>query len=109
VLGSTAFHLTHTGFNSLNPNHIVIAAATENYRSRASPERLSIVHEGTARKAEWLYDHCVDHEIYACLKWNWHSSTLPSCSTTRKGFGVDDIHRSHVFPGCATSEADGSH
>jgi ribosomal-protein-serine acetyltransferase len=53
------------GFGILNLNRLVIACATENERSRAIPARLNFVHEGTTRNAEWLYDHFVDHEIYA--------------------------------------------
>jgi ribosomal-protein-serine acetyltransferase len=51
------------GFHSLNLNRMVIAAATENHRSRAVPERLGFIHEGTLREAEWLYDHFVDHAV----------------------------------------------
>lgn len=59
------------GFFKLNLNRLVIACASQNRRSRAIPERLGFVHEGTARDAEWLYNHFVDHEIYALLKCNW--------------------------------------
>jgi ribosomal-protein-serine acetyltransferase len=61
------------GFHSLNLNRLVIAAATENHRSRAIPERLGFIHEGTLREAEWLYDHFVDHAVYACLRRDWQS------------------------------------
>ena len=55
------------GFEVLNLNRLVITCATKNSRSRAIPERLGFIHEGTIRDAEWLYDRFVDHEIYAKL------------------------------------------
>jgi ribosomal-protein-serine acetyltransferase len=59
------------GFRTLKLNRLVIACASENKRSRAIPERLGFVHESTARDAEWLYDHFVDHEIYVQLHHDW--------------------------------------
>ncbi len=67
----------HHTFAVLKLNRVVIYCASENQRSRAIPERLGFVHEGTAREAEWLYDHFVDHEIYSLLHREWisqHSS-----------------------------------
>jgi len=61
------------GFQSLGLNRIVIAAATENHRSRAIPERLGFVHEGTLRDGEWLYDHYVDLEVYGYLHRDWQT------------------------------------
>lgn len=58
-------------FSNLSLNRLVIRCATRNYRSRAIPERLEFCHEGRAREAEWLYDHFVDHEIYAVLSRDW--------------------------------------
>lgn len=63
--------LVNYGFETLNLNRIVIACATQNARSRAIPERLGFHHEGTARDGEWLYDHFVDLEVYACLRRHW--------------------------------------
>jgi len=65
-------------FTALNLDRLVIACATENHRSRAIPERLGFHHEGTAQEAEWLYDHFVDHEIYALLYDHWKSQALAS-------------------------------
>jgi ribosomal-protein-serine acetyltransferase len=59
------------GFGTLALNRLVIACASENKRSRAIPERLGFTHESTARDAEWLYDHFVDHEIYVQLHHDW--------------------------------------
>jgi ribosomal-protein-serine acetyltransferase len=55
------------GFTTLKLNRLVINCATENRSSRAIPERLGFIHEGTMRDAEWLYDRFVNHEIYALL------------------------------------------
>jgi len=59
------------GFTELGLNRIQIAAATENEKSRAIPERLGFTQEGTIRQAEWVYDHYVDHVIYGLLKEEW--------------------------------------
>ena len=58
-------------FATLMLNRVVILCATHNSRSRAIPERLGFSHEGTTRESEWLYDHFVDHEIYALLRRHW--------------------------------------
>jgi hypothetical protein len=39
---------------------------------RAVPERLGFQLEGIIRDAEWLYDHFVDHAMYAILKKDWN-------------------------------------
>jgi ribosomal-protein-serine acetyltransferase len=56
------------GFQILDLNRMVIACGVENKRSQAIPQRLGFTHEGTARQAEWLYDHFVDHQIYSLLR-----------------------------------------
>jgi ribosomal-protein-serine acetyltransferase len=55
------------GFQILDLNRLVIACGVENSRSQAIPQRLGFTYEGVARQAEWLYDHFVDHQIYALL------------------------------------------
>ncbi|WAA13530.1 GNAT family N-acetyltransferase [Fervidibacillus halotolerans] len=67
---STKF-LTDYAFSHLNMNRVEIAAAVENKKSRAIPERLGFQLEGIRREAEWLYDHYVDHAIYGMLKREW--------------------------------------
>jgi ribosomal-protein-serine acetyltransferase len=55
-------------FETLGLNRVQICCATENSRSRAIPERLGFTREGIHREAEWLYDHFVDHAVYARLR-----------------------------------------
>lgn len=55
-------------FEELHLNRIEIRAATGNVRSQAIPKRLGFVHEGTLRQVEWLYDHYVDHLLFAMLR-----------------------------------------
>ncbi|MFZ7133285.1 MAG: GNAT family N-acetyltransferase [Eubacteriales bacterium] len=59
--------LTDYAFEELNLNKVEIRAAVGNKKSRSIPERLGFVNEGCIRKAEWLYDHYVDHVIYGIL------------------------------------------
>lgn len=57
--------LVHYAFNELGLKRVEIRCAEENLRSRAIPERLGFINEGTAKEREWLYDHYVCHVIYA--------------------------------------------
>jgi ribosomal-protein-serine acetyltransferase len=61
-------------FGEYDLNRIEIRCATHNARSRAIPERLGFVCEGVLRQTEWLYDHFVDHALYALLKQDWQSA-----------------------------------
>jgi ribosomal-protein-serine acetyltransferase len=54
--------------NTLELNLVTLAAAVENKKSRAIPERLGFSFEGIERQREWLYDHYVDHAIYSLTK-----------------------------------------
>ncbi|MBP0725818.1 GNAT family N-acetyltransferase [Bacillus sp. RG28] len=55
----------------LGLNRVEIRVAIENTKSRAIPERLGFLQEGRIRKAEWLYDHYVDHYLYGMLAEDW--------------------------------------
>jgi len=59
--------LIEIGVSYYSLQKIDIRCATGNLRSRAIPERLGFSHEGTLRRAEWLYDQWLDHEVYALL------------------------------------------
>ena len=52
-------------------NRVEVRCATGNDRSRRIPERLGFTLEGVARDAEWIFDHFVDHAIYAVLAREW--------------------------------------
>lgn len=60
-------------FGELGLNRVIVACATGNEKSRAIPERLGLQQEGVHRQAEWLYDHFVDHAIYAVLASEWRT------------------------------------
>ncbi len=63
--------LVDHAFDVLGLNRVAIPAAVGNARSRAIPERLGFKQEGVIRDAEWLYDHYVDHVLYAMLRGEW--------------------------------------
>ncbi|OGF56046.1 MAG: alanine acetyltransferase [Candidatus Fraserbacteria bacterium RBG_16_55_9] len=63
--------LVDYAFHDLKLNRVEIRCAAQNKRSRAIPERLGFTQEGVSRQAEWLYDHYVDHVIYAMLASEW--------------------------------------
>lgn len=60
-------------FGTFKLNRVEIAAAAENTKSRAIPDRLGFRLEGVLRQREWLYDHFVDHAIYSMLASEWKS------------------------------------
>lgn len=63
--------IVHHDFNEFNLNRVEIRVATANTRSAAVPTRLGFEREGVLRDAEWLYDHYVDHTLFACLARHW--------------------------------------
>ena len=54
-------------FGELRLNRLFLATATDNRRAQKIPEKLGFTRVSTLRKAEWLYDHHVDHYIYSLL------------------------------------------
>ena len=52
-------------FGQLQVKQIVIAVATGNVRAQRLPAKLGFKQVSTLKKAEWLYDHHVDHFIYS--------------------------------------------
>lgn len=58
----------------LKLNRVEIRAAVENTKSQAIPKRLGFIQEGRIRKAEWLYDHYVDHYVYGMLAEDWEDT-----------------------------------
>ena len=59
------------GFRTLKLHRIEIGCATRNMHSRAIPERLGFIFEGTAREAYFLYDHFEDSRKYGLLTAEW--------------------------------------
>jgi ribosomal-protein-serine acetyltransferase len=52
-------------FTNLKVGRVVVGVATGNLRAQKIPERLGFAKVSTLKKAEWLYDHHVDHYIYS--------------------------------------------
>jgi len=52
-------------FTELRLKQLVVAVATENLRAQKLPLRLGFKQVGVLKKAEWLYDHHVDHYLYS--------------------------------------------
>lgn len=71
IMTRTCRTLVNYAFKELNLNRVIILCATDNWKSRAIPERLGFTQEGTARQAEWLYDHFVDLVTYSMLASEW--------------------------------------
>jgi ribosomal-protein-serine acetyltransferase len=65
--------LVDHAFGELGLNRVSIACATENKKSCAIPERLGFRREGVKHQAEWVYDHFVDHVVYAALASKWQT------------------------------------
>ncbi len=58
-------------FTTLKLNRLEIRCAAQNQRSAAVAQRLGFTCEGMFREVEWLYDHFVDHQVYALLRRDW--------------------------------------
>jgi len=68
--------LVARGFEEEGLHKIEIRCASDNHKSRAIPERLGFLYEGTLRDCEWLYDHYVDHAVYSLLVEEYQSRGL---------------------------------
>jgi ribosomal-protein-serine acetyltransferase len=55
-------------FNDLKLNRIEIKCGTENFKSKAIPEKLNFTKEGIIRQGEFLYDEFIDLNLYSLLK-----------------------------------------
>ena len=55
------------GFKECGLNRIEIRCAVNNRQSRALPERLGFIHEGTLRQSERLYGRFMDQALYSLL------------------------------------------
>jgi ribosomal-protein-serine acetyltransferase len=58
-------------FDDLRLHRISIRCIADNSASRAIPERLGLMHEGTIREAWKVHDVQVDHAIYGVLAREW--------------------------------------
>jgi ribosomal-protein-serine acetyltransferase len=63
--------LVDHAFGGWGLERVEIAAAVDNARSRAIPERLGFTPEGVRRRAERVGDRWVDHAVYAMLAADW--------------------------------------
>ncbi len=67
IISLTTKKLLNIGFYDYKLNKIEIRCASENYKSRAIPERLGFKYEAMLRQCEFLYDKYVDHAAYSLL------------------------------------------
>ena len=63
--------LIEHAFAELGMRRAEIFCAVGNNKSRAIPQRLGFVEEGTIRDGEWLYDHFVDLVVYGMRANEW--------------------------------------
>ncbi len=71
IMTKTVKALLQYAFETLQLHKVEIRVAETNHKSRAIPERLGLIKEGTIRSAEWLYDHYVNHVVYGMLVSEW--------------------------------------
>jgi ribosomal-protein-serine acetyltransferase len=63
--------LINHAFDEMQLNSVRILCASENKKSRAIPEKLDFVEEGTLREIQWMHDHFNDLVVYSMLKKDW--------------------------------------
>jgi len=66
--------LMNFGFHELELNRIYINCAVENTKSRAIPERLGFVQEGTLQDAEYVNGVYYDLVVYGMVRRNWNGA-----------------------------------
>lgn len=71
MTASVREYIHHLVFGQWNLNRVQIAAATDNYKSRAIPERLGFQLEGVLRENEYVNGRYVDHALYGMLASDW--------------------------------------
>jgi ribosomal-protein-serine acetyltransferase len=71
VMTSAVRTVVSHGFGALGLHRIEILVAPENTRSRAIPERLGFVHEGTLRENERVGERFLDSAVYGMLAADW--------------------------------------
>ena len=67
IMTNVVRYLISVGKEFYSLQKVDIRCATNNKKSRAIPERLGFIHEGTLLRAEKVYDKWYDHEVYGYL------------------------------------------
>ena len=78
IVSRSCERLIEYAFTDLGLNRVVMKIAEDNIRSRRVAERIGLVHEGTSRQSEWLYDHFVDQVVYAAVADQWLTERPPA-------------------------------
>lgn len=78
IVSRSCARLIEYAFMDLGLNRVIMKIAEGNVPSRRVAERNGLVHEGTSRQSEWLYDHFVDQAIYAAVADQWLTDRSPA-------------------------------
>jgi ribosomal-protein-serine acetyltransferase len=78
IITRAAKTLVTYAFQEYGLNKVEIHAAAENHRSRAVPERLGFIQEGTIRQDAWLNGKVHDMIIYGMLANEWQNAQASS-------------------------------
>jgi ribosomal-protein-serine acetyltransferase len=73
IMTKCAEALLHYSFHENGLERVEIRCGQGNVKSNRIPIKLGFTHEGTARHAEFLYDHYHDLEVYSLLHEEWKS------------------------------------
>jgi len=71
IISDCVRELVNFSFHTCELNRIYIYCAVENKKSRAIPERLGFIQEGTLQDGECLYGNYHDLVVYGMVKRNW--------------------------------------